>query len=79
MGYCRGGTKLLIVSVIMGKIFKCSNMITGQPLSHGYDSHTSPDGNEWVIFDECQILPCYIVEFQTGTQNTNYEDDSQDF
>lgn len=79
MGYCRGGNKLLIVSVIMGKVFKCSTMITGQPLNIGYDSHTSPDGNEWVIFDEAQILPCYIVEFQMNSYNTGYDGSQDDY
>jgi hypothetical protein len=38
-------------------------MITGGALQKGYNSHKSPDGNEWIIFDERQVLPCYLVEF----------------
>lgn len=29
----------------------------------GYDSHTSPKGNEVVLFESQQILPRYIITF----------------
>ena len=61
IGYCRGGAKLLVNAVLMGKVFKCTKLIHGQPLQAGFDSHQDPSGNEWVIFDEAQILPCYAV------------------
>jgi hypothetical protein len=61
IGYCRGGSVLLINAVLMGKIFKCTGLINGQPLVAGFDSHTDPSGNEFVLFDECQVLPCYAV------------------
>jgi hypothetical protein len=36
----------------------------GKGLKVGYDSHTSPKGSEFVIFDPAQILPKYIVSFK---------------
>ena len=38
----------------------------GAPLQNGFDSHLSPDGNEWVIYEADQILPFYIVHYKSG-------------
>ncbi len=62
VGYCRGGSVLLINAVLMGRIFKCTNLIHGQPKRDGFDSHQDPSGNEWILFDERQVLPCYAVK-----------------
>ena len=35
----------------------------------GHDSHEDPSGNEFVIFDECQVLPCYKVTLSQQRQN----------
>ncbi|ELR24964.1 UBA/TSN domain containing protein [Acanthamoeba castellanii str. Neff] len=61
VGYCRGGKKLLICSVLMGKTFQCTTLIHGADLMAGHDSHTAPGGQEWVIFNPAQVLPCYLV------------------
>jgi len=63
IGYCRGGSKLLICSVLMGKTFTVNSRIDGQGLSAGFDSHTACNGTEWVIFDPNQVLPCYLISF----------------
>eukprot|EP00005_Dracoamoeba_jomungandri_P003913 CAMPEP_0174259430 /NCGR_PEP_ID=MMETSP0439-20130205/8254_1 /TAXON_ID=0 /ORGANISM="Stereomyxa ramosa, Strain Chinc5" /LENGTH=198 /DNA_ID=CAMNT_0015343311 /DNA_START=270 /DNA_END=863 /DNA_ORIENTATION=- len=62
VGYCRGGKKLLIVSVLMGVSYQCQNLIHGAQKQPGFDSHKAPGGNEWVIFDPAQVLPCYVVK-----------------
>ena len=49
VGYCRGGKKLFICSVVRGKTFKCQQMINGGDLTPGYDSHEDPSGNEWFV------------------------------
>jgi len=67
IGYCRGGSKLLICSVLMGKTFDVTNRLDGQGVTPGYDSHTACNGSEWVIFDPSQVLPCYLISF--GNQN----------
>ena len=37
----------------------------GQDCKKGFDSHTSPKGNEIVIFKPAQLLPRYIVTFES--------------
>ncbi len=69
IGYCRGGSILLVNAVLMGKIFKCTTQINGAPLKAGYDSHQDPSGNEFVIFDECQVLPCYAIKIAPKNQH----------
>jgi len=61
LGYTQGG-KMLVCSVLMGKIYKCPGRMDGQPLKKGYDSHESPCGQEYIIFNCCQVLPCYVIE-----------------
>jgi len=44
-------------------------MMLGQSLQTGFDSHRfGPDaegrGNELVIFDADQILPCYVINYK---------------
>jgi hypothetical protein len=63
IGYCRGSSKLLICSVLMGKTYDARTRIDGQGLTSGYDSHTAENGAEWVIFDPSQVLPCYLISF----------------
>jgi len=47
-----------------------------QAKTNGYDSHESPLGFEWVIFDSGQCCPTYLVEFKSSPsihQKTNYK------
>lgn len=44
----------------------------GAPLERGYDSHVFivvNDGQEIIIYDAAQILPCYIVSWNWGELN----------
>jgi len=68
--YSGGSAKMLVCSVLMGKAYHCRKRMDGQPCQPGYDSHISPFwsisgnfGKEWIVFDEGQVLPCYLVEF----------------
>jgi hypothetical protein len=36
----------------------------GGDLVQGYDSHVAEGGQEWVIFEPTQVLPCYLVSFE---------------
>lgn len=61
--------KLLLCKVLPGKTFICEERMDGQSLQTGYDSHGyGPDKQgrckELVIFNQEQILPCYVVSFQ---------------
>eukprot|EP01124_Arcella_intermedia_P014927 TRINITY_DN21480_c0_g1_i1.p1 TRINITY_DN21480_c0_g1~~TRINITY_DN21480_c0_g1_i1.p1 ORF type:complete len:962 (-),score=266.88 TRINITY_DN21480_c0_g1_i1:38-2923(-) len=64
IAYMRTGNKLLMCSVLMGKRFQCTVQIHGADLKEGYDSHMDPSGNEWIIFDPGQVLPCYLITFK---------------
>lgn len=45
VGYCRNGGKLIICSVFRGRVYKCTQQITGQPLRDNHESHESPVNN----------------------------------
>jgi len=67
IGYMYGGTKgLFLCSILMGKSVNITDRIDGQPCKPGYDSHIAQNGQEWVLFDEAQVLPCYLIEVQRG-------------
>eukprot|EP00483_Globobulimina_turgida_P002121 UN02123 len=65
------GDSLLLCKVILGKTFRmnANQQQTGRQLQNGYDSHlvvghnNNQYGQEIVIFDIDQILPCYIVKY----------------
>eukprot|EP01029_Cantina_marsupialis_P011477 TRINITY_DN2559_c0_g1_i2.p1 TRINITY_DN2559_c0_g1~~TRINITY_DN2559_c0_g1_i2.p1 ORF type:complete len:569 (+),score=173.00 TRINITY_DN2559_c0_g1_i2:83-1789(+) len=65
MGYIKGGTKLLLSKVLLGKAFHCTKLIHGAALKHGYHSHTSPDKQELVVFNADHMLPTYIVHYKS--------------
>ena len=48
------------------QVYHCTKLIHGAALQKGYDSHTSPDKKELVIFNRYHILPAYIVYYKTG-------------
>ncbi|KAL6080669.1 putative eukaryotic translation initiation factor subunit eif-4f [Balamuthia mandrillaris] len=60
--YALGG-KMLVCSVLMGRIYRCPARCDGAGCRPGYDSHLSPSGEEYVLFSAAQVLPCYLVEF----------------
>jgi len=64
VSYMRGNRGLFLVSVIMGKSVELGNheRMDGQPARPGYDSHIAERGNEYILFDEAQVLPCYLIE-----------------
>jgi len=65
------GDGLLLCKVILGKSYRMStaHKQTGRGLQAGFDSHLvvgdshSQYGQEIVIFDVDQILPCYIIKY----------------
>lgn len=73
MTYIRGASKLLLCQVLPGKVYRCTNLIHGEPLEMGHDSHTSPDGKELVIFNSHHILPSYVVHYGEAKGDFLYE------
>lgn len=65
MGYAEG-QKFLLCQVLAGRNYKCPGLCMGVPLKEGYDSHNSPNDAETVIFDVDQILPYYVVYYQSS-------------
>ena len=62
------GDGLLLCKVILGKSYKMKKTAPGIGLKKGYHSHivhnsSQKYGDEIVIFDVNQILPCYIVKY----------------
>ena len=62
--YCRGGGKLLVCATIPGRSYRCKEL-TGKGCKVGYHSHLSPYGDEIVLFDSAQVLPLYVIHFQS--------------
>lgn len=60
----RNKTDAHLGSILLGKPKDITHRIDGQPCTPGYDSHIAQGGNEWVLFDEAQVLPCYLIEVQ---------------
>ena len=61
--------KLLLCRVLPGKSFDCQTTMPGANLKPGFDSHrfmADPEGRgqELVIFDVDQILPCYVINYK---------------
>lgn len=73
MTYIRGASKLLLCQVLPGNVYRCTNLIHGEPLEIGHDSHTSPDGKELVIFNSHHILPSYVVHYGEAKGDFLYE------
>jgi hypothetical protein len=62
----RGGVnKLLLCKLLTGREYKigAGQQMLGAPLQAGYDSHVVNDGQEVVIYDAAQILPCYVIHW----------------
>eukprot|EP01119_Soliformovum_irregulare_P011711 TRINITY_DN2962_c0_g1_i1.p1 TRINITY_DN2962_c0_g1~~TRINITY_DN2962_c0_g1_i1.p1 ORF type:complete len:560 (+),score=137.88 TRINITY_DN2962_c0_g1_i1:29-1708(+) len=67
IGYCRGSGKLLVCAVLMGRRLKLKAMCQGAALRKGFDSHVSPDGNEFVLFQASQVLPLFVINFTSAS------------
>jgi hypothetical protein len=76
MTYIKGASKLLLCQVLPGKAYRCTNLIHGEPLQTGHDSHSSPDGKELVIFNSRHILPSYVVHYGEAKGDFSYENES---
>jgi len=73
VSYIRGASRLLLCQVLPGNVYRCTNLIHGEPLEVGHDSHTSPDGKELVIFNSHHILPSYVVHYGEAIGDFTYE------
>ncbi|ELR21503.1 Poly(ADPribose) polymerase catalytic domain containing protein [Acanthamoeba castellanii str. Neff] len=61
LGYAGGCGKLLVCAVLMGRIYKCEDLMHGAPCTPGFDSHMSPCEGELILFEAAQVLPCFVI------------------
>jgi len=71
----RDSDQILLCKLLRGKCFKCSGRMDGGDRQLGYDSHTSPKGNELVLFESDQILPRYIITFSSQEDQEREQED----
>jgi hypothetical protein len=65
-----GGGSVFCCLVLRGKHTKVEYKV-GRPLKPGFDSHVSPCGQEWIMFDAAQVLPLYLVHGDRPAINLN--------
>ncbi|KAF2160724.1 hypothetical protein M409DRAFT_70256 [Zasmidium cellare ATCC 36951] len=65
------GMRVLVCATLMGLLLEVSRDEVedqaGLDNSHA-NSHVSPDGMEYVVFDPAQIIPCYVLHIDFGTE-----------
>jgi len=77
LGYNRSN-KLLACMVVVRDVYAClppnshNNPMHGKDCKAGYDAHISPTGEELVIFNVRQILPCYVLELNKASEPRPY-------
>jgi len=62
----RGGL-FCVCLILRGLVYKCQTIQLGGWLTKPYHSHHSPDGQDIILFDSDQILPCYLIHLKTHT------------
>ncbi len=63
--YAGGVKKVLLCKLLTGREYRidADRHMLGAPLQPGYDSHVVAGGQEIVIYDAAQILPCYVISW----------------
>ncbi|KAF5334856.1 hypothetical protein D9758_014299 [Tetrapyrgos nigripes] len=70
------GLKLLVCATIMGRSAQLSRADNWREQSRPYpgsDSHIANEGREFIVFDNAQILPCYVVHLDWGRGGVDAE------
>ncbi|THU89697.1 hypothetical protein K435DRAFT_781494 [Dendrothele bispora CBS 962.96] len=65
------GLKLIVCATIMGRSVQMYRKDNWREQSKPYpnsDSHIANDGQEYIVFDNAQILPCYVVHLHWATE-----------
>lgn len=60
-GYAEDG-RLIVCVALLGKVYHCAERRDGGILEPGFDSHVAENGLEWVLFENSQLLPLFLVE-----------------
>ena len=55
--------KLLQFDILPGRMYQMADVKNGAPREEGFDSHVSPKGFEYVMFDSRHVRPRYVISF----------------
>ena len=67
------GQKLIVCAVLMGRRYVCSDPCRERDTAKdGYDSHASPMGFEYIVFNSAQLLPLYVLHVTDGRNLESY-------
>ena len=69
------GIKLIVCATVMGTVAQLTRsdgwQQNGQPAAKA-TSHIGNSGMEYVVFDQRQILPCYVIHMDWGQDNAKF-------
>ena len=65
------GMRIVVCATLMGRPIEVSRDATRRTegiSNENADSHVSPNGLEYIVFDEAQIIPCYVLHLDYGSE-----------
>lgn len=66
------GMRIVVCATLMGRPIQVSREATRRTegiSDQNADSHVSPNGLEYIVFDEAQIIPCYALHLDYGSES----------
>ena len=64
------GQKIIVCAILRGRAYNCSAYLRNLTSTfEDYDSHVSPYGFEFVVFNSSQLLPLYVLHVTDGDPN----------
>lgn len=72
------GLKLIVCATVMGTtshVSRANNLRVSNKPIHQATSHTSFNELEYIVFSPAQILPCYVIHLDWGSDNAKYFED----
>ncbi|KAL2060746.1 hypothetical protein VTL71DRAFT_9388 [Oculimacula yallundae] len=70
------GLRMIVCATLMGCPLSVSRDNTRRTLNlanEDANSHISPNGLEYVVFDRAQIIPCYVIHFDFGPEKARQD------
>ena len=70
--YNAPGFRIIVCATIMGRPLEVTREDTRRTQGvskEGAHSHVSPDGLQYIVFDKAQIIPCYVLHLDLGTDD----------
>ena len=61
--YAESG-RLIVCCVLLGRSYDCAERKDGRACEPGFDSHTAEEGDEYVLFHSCRVLPLWVIDTQ---------------